>query len=258
MGSSRLPGKSLRLIHGVPLIRRCLHNCFRFPVPKENIILAAPWTEENNELGNYLQYIDGDVTFFRGNPTNLIERYLHAALSHFNYRTKSHGLSTVIRVTGDNPFPSWEIAEILLNEHHRVEADYTEARRAAIGTSCQIYSIGALAKLNKMYPSPLHSEHMSLYIKNNPKHFAINVVELPENLIRNYRLTLDYPEDLEMFNRLFMEVFREGLSGAASIHDIFSILDKNPDISIINAHRKQIIDTNPEIVKAIENENSQY
>ena len=31
-------------------------------------------------------------------------------------------------------------------------------------------------------------------------YFKLNFVELPDYLIRNYRLTLDYQEDLDMFN----------------------------------------------------------
>ena len=47
---------------------------------------------------------------------------------------------------------------------------------------------------------------MTFYFLNNPKYFKLNIVDLPKIFIRNYRLTLDYKEDLEMFNKLFTKL----------------------------------------------------
>ena len=71
-------------------------------------------------------------------------------------------------------------------------------------------------------------------MRNNPDIFKINIVDLPEALVRDYRLTLDYPEDLEMFERLYAELDQRQLSPTTA--NIFSILDEDNGIAEINSH----------------------
>ena len=77
-----------------------------------------------------------------------------------------------------------------------------------------------------------HSEYMTWYMQNNPDVFKVNLVDLPDELCRNYRLTLDYPEDLEMFNHLYKELDENKL--VPTLPNVFSVLDKNPAIAAIN------------------------
>ena len=42
-----------------------------------------------------------------------------------------------------------------------------------------------------------------MFFLDNPEYFKINLVNLPKKMIRNYRLTLDYKEDLLMLNELY-------------------------------------------------------
>ena len=50
---------------------------------------------------------------------------------------------------------------------------------------------------------------MTWYMRNNPEFFSLNILDLPEELVRDYRLTLDYQEDLDMFNVLFNKLEEE-------------------------------------------------
>jgi N,N'-diacetyllegionaminate synthase len=59
---------------------------------------------------------------------------------------------------------------------------------------------------------------MTWYFRNNPDHFKLNIVSLPEAYVRNYRLTLDYAEDLEMFEALFSKLtYTSGVKHAQEI-----------------------------------------
>jgi spore coat polysaccharide biosynthesis protein SpsF (cytidylyltransferase family) len=75
-------------------------------------------------------------------------------------------------------------------------------------------------------------------------------VDLPEELRRDYRLTLDYPEDLEMFNELFKKLAEQDLD--STLPNVFKILDENPDIPKINAHRVQVYKTDPGLTKLLD------
>jgi spore coat polysaccharide biosynthesis protein SpsF (cytidylyltransferase family) len=58
------------------------------------------------------------------------------------------------------------------------------------------------------------------------------MAELPKEWVRNYRLTLDFQEDLDMFNTLFNILN----SKEPDINNIFQVLDGNPEIPKINGH----------------------
>ena len=44
---------------------------------------------------------------------------------------------------------------------------------------------------------------MTWYMKNNRDIFKVEEVELPDDLVRKYRLTIDYPEDLLFLKNYF-------------------------------------------------------
>ena len=149
-----------------------------------------------------------------------------------------YNLDVIIRVTGDCPFVSPEIINYLIDKHFKSGADYTSAKKISVGTSGEVYNVDALKQVLKKLKTALHSEYMPWYFINNSKHFKINKIDLPKNLIRSHRLTLDYEEDLKMFNKLVNK--SKKLASRLSTREIFTILDKNPSISKINAKFKLI------------------
>ena len=90
---------------------------------------------------------------------------------------------------------------------------------------------------------------MNGYIIHNPDYFKINYVELPDELLRDYRLTLDYQEDLDLIRKI------EAHFNAAKIEytteDVFEFLDANPNISEINQNMGLIFETNLELKNKI-------
>ena len=76
------------------------------------------------------------------------------------------------------------------------------------------------------------SEYMTWYFQNNLDIFKVNIVDLPRDLVRGYRLTLDYQEDLDMFEKLLCVLGERPVT----TQNIFEILDSNPNISNINSH----------------------
>ena len=118
--------------------------------------------------------------------------------------------------------------------HFEKGADYTVATQAAVGTTVEIINTNALKKIKSHFASANYSEYMTWYFQNNPEHFKLNFVDLPERLIRDYRLTLDYQEDLDMFNVIQKHLDDNKLP--SNIESIFDFLDKNPDVAKLNGH----------------------
>lgn len=218
-----MPKKAILPIAGVPSVERCLYQCLVID-GVDKVILATSDLPEDSVLSNYL--CDGRVGFYQGDPDDVISRYLQAC--------EQFGIDVVVRVTADCPLVSAEIAKVLLESHFQIGADYTAAVDAAVGTSCEIIETSALRTVIDRLGRAQHSEYMTWYFRNNPDVFRLNIIDLPRELVRRWRLTLDHPEDLEVFESVFAEL--GGDRKAISLPDVFTLLDSRPDIAERNAH----------------------
>lgn len=238
MKSTRLKKKASLPINGVASIRRCLENCLKIPGIDE-VILATSHQPEDAVLADYLP---PGVRFWRGDADDVIGRYVRAC--------DRYDIDVIIRITGDCPVVSPEIASFLLTAHFAAGADFTEPRAFAVGTNSQIYNTEALRRVIRLVGRAEYSEHMTYYMTNNPDIFKINIVDLPPKWIRDYRLTLDYPEDLDMLNELFNKLEEKKME--ARLPAIFSILDEHPHIPRINAHKTLVYRTDRALIELLE------
>lgn len=201
--STRLPKKALLPINGIASIERCLLNCLAVP-EADHVVLATSHLLEDDPLEKFT--MDGRVKIVRGDPENVAERMLQAVeLTNANI---------AIRITGDDPAVSPEITRYLLQQHLKSGVDFTHAITSPIGAAGNIISVEALRSLVN-YPKLLtHTEYLSFYFINNPSLFSVNVVQLPKEFdYPSWRLTLDEPKDLEMFEKLYqnLDIKREPL-----------------------------------------------
>jgi len=221
MKSSRLPKKAVLNIGDLPSVEMCIKNALSF----RNVnmtILATSDVEEDAVLENYTY--NSSVVFHKGHPLDVMKRFLDAI--------DKYKIDITIRITADMPFISDEILQILLKSHFETGADYTRAKKAAIGTNLEIINTEALKKVKSYFPNADYSEYMTYYFTNNSSHFKINEIDLPEELVRDYRLTLDYQEDLVMFNKIMDYLNEKKLP--ITLKNIFDFLDSNPEVAKIN------------------------
>lgn len=221
--STRLPRKAILPIAGVASVERCLEQCLAIR-GSEMVVLASSDLHEDAELMNYL--CDDQARFWAGDPEDVISRYLGAC--------DKYDLDVIIRVTADCPLISHEIAEYLLQQHLDAQADYTSAADCAVGTSCEIIETSALRLVIELLGSAKHSEYMTWYFRNNPDFFKLNIVDLPPSMVRDYRLTLDHSEDLEVFESIYKALGSD--QRALALEDVFSFLDSHPEVVKVNKH----------------------
>lgn len=236
MKSSRLAEKAILKIGDLSSIEVCIKNALRFS-NTNHTILATSYIDEDAVLENYTY--DPSVIFHKGHPDDVIQRYLDVC--------DKYRIDVVVRVTGDMQYVSDEICDILLKAHFKSGADYTTARKAAIGTNLEIMNVEALWRIKKHFKSADYSEYMTWYFKNNPDHFNLNYVDLPDELIRDYRLTLDYPEDLEMFKAIDKHFSSLGIP-EYSLRDIFKFLDEHPEIAELNQDSVVVYHTDQNLI----------
>jgi N,N'-diacetyllegionaminate synthase len=237
MKSTRLKKKALLKIANKESVKLCLESCLGIQEASK-VILATSTNKDDFILSKYLPN-NKKMHFFRGHPDNVIKRYVDAS--------ENNNIDVIIRVTADCPFISKEIASILLKSHFDKGADYTAAKDFCVGTSCEIINLSALKKVLCYFKDAEYSEYMTWYFQNNTKIFNTNIVALPSELIRKYRLTLDYEEDLKMFEKLI-----DGLgSSDLSTKNIFNFLDKNKEVSNINLDIPLTYKVDKELIKTL-------
>lgn len=223
MKSSRLRKKAILPLGGIPSVERCLIQCLGAP-GIDQVVLATSDMAEDQVLREYTR--DNHALYWAGDPDDVIARYIGAC--------DAYGIDIVVRVTADCPLISREIITHLLDQHFRTGADYTAARNCAVGTSGEIIEVSALRRVNALIGRAEYSEYMTWYFQNNPHIFKLTLVDLPHQLLRNYRLTLDYLEDQEVLNEICtrLDVGRVPIP----IADVFDILDRDPDLAGRNGH----------------------
>lgn len=223
MKSTRLKQKAILKINALTSVEKCIQSCLRINHSNATI-LATSLEEEDAILENYT-YQDS-VLFHKGSPEDVIERYIEAA--------DLVKADIIIRVTADMPFVSKEITETLLIKHFESGADFTCVASCAVGTAPEIINLSALKRVKSFFPKADYSEYMSWYFKNNTDYFKVNEVELPSEMQRDYRLTLDYQEDLDLMIAIDNYLTENHLE--PELKNIFNYLDENPEIAQLNAH----------------------
>lgn len=217
--SKRLENKALLKIGNKKSIEHCLNFCLKSKLANITILATSSLKEDDA-----LQKIKmKNIKIFRGEPDDVVKRFIDCS--------KKFKIDIIVRVTGDCPFVSPEIIDVLIQSHFEKGADFTYAEKFSIGTSVEIINLESLKTVFN-YKKFNISEYMSFYFKNNPHIFNLNKVLLPKNLIRNYRLTLDYKDDLKMFSKLIKKL--KSNKKKLNIKNIFSTLDEHKSISKIN------------------------
>lgn len=241
MNSSRLPKKALLPLAGMSSVERCLEQCSGITGVDSIILATSDLTSDDALMDNDL---GGRVALWRGDPDDVIARYIGAC--------GNFGVDVVIRVTADCPLVVPDILEYLLERHFESGADYTAARDCAVGSSGEIINADSLRRVEEYFGVAKHSEYMTWYFQNNQDVFKVNLVDLPEQYIRPYRMTLDYPEDMEFFEGFFRKAIT--VDGAKRAAEIFGVLDENPEITSVNSHLTLKYRTDQALIDMLNNE----
>jgi N,N'-diacetyllegionaminate synthase len=238
MKSTRLPKKAILKAGELSSIELCIKNTLALGNIQQTILATS--TEEEDAVLKDHCYSD-DVIFHQGDPIDVIQRFLDAV--------EKYKIDIVVRITGDMQYVDDEIFQFMLQSHFATGADYTGVTNAAVGTDLEIINSEALREVKRHFPSAQYSEYMTWYFQNNKDHFKVNMVDLPAELSRNYRLTLDFQEDLDLFNHIEKHFAETGETFTA--RKLFAYLDANPEIANINANCTLAYRTNQELIDTL-------
>ncbi|MES2330076.1 MAG: acylneuraminate cytidylyltransferase [Bacteroidota bacterium] len=220
--SRRLYAKPLQLMGSESVIEYMIRNLKKHSAIDE-IVLAISNLKGNEMYADIaekhgIQYIFGD-------DTDVLGRLITAC--------EKGGGDMVFRVTTESPFTYLEGLENALLSHKEKKADYTTIAQLPDGVAFELLSLQALKDSHEKGEARHRSELCSLYLNEHRAGYVFNILDIEKELQRpDYRLTIDYPEDLILCRKI---IDHFGDREPISYKDLIQFMDQHPAIlSIVN------------------------
>ena len=224
MNSSRLPGKVLKDIIGKPMLQRQIERL----IVGSNIPVVVATSNQISDNPIYSLCSEIGIKCFRGSLNNVVLRFLECA--------KTMKFKYIIRVGGDDPLIDPDCCNELLRLHKKAGGDFLYASHEdgwPYGCAAELISKNSLEKIIDNTSDKIYLEHTIPYLLDNPHFFKTIRVKGPLNLNgKDLRLSVDYPEDLELIREVFKSIHIEGES--FSMKQIANLMIEKPELSLIN------------------------
>lgn len=222
MGSTRLPGKVLREVHGKTIIGHLIDRL----APSKTVdafIVAITTNPEDDVLEAWCKA--HNVPCFRGSDWDVLDRFWQAANS---LETRP---DTVVRICCDNPLHHHTVLDAVVQNYRAAGTDYFsnsnhEPDYLEDGFDTEVFSFESLADAQSKATLLSEREHVCPYIK---KHFSCAWAKVdPEYM---FKLSVDTEADLQTVARIF-EVLND--QPDFQISDVTRLLKAQPEILEIN------------------------
>jgi len=193
LDSTRLPGKALLPLGGIPLIERVM-NALEAVEADVKVLL----TTGDSRTGLMESAEKCRFELFTGSKEDVLDRFIRAA--------EHYGADRIIRATGDNPFVSSLLANRINRSHEETKADYSGFFGMPLGTGVEILETKALKKAARESDSSFDHEHVAPYLYNNPAIFRINRPDISGAYgFGEVKISVDTRADLELAERILAE-----------------------------------------------------
>ena len=224
-GSSRLPGKVLKPLAHIPVLQHVLSRCQKIP-SVDDVVCATTKGEQEDEIVRLAEA--AGVGVFRGSEVDVLGRYHDAAVAA--------GADIILRVTSDCPLIDPDICEAVVQLRQSEGADYAAnnlSKEWPHGLDCEAFTFAVLREANRHATNAYDREHVTPWMRRAS---YLDRVNLPctAGARPELRWTLDYPEDLAFFEKLFEEF--SSWDPIPDSKELIRFLDLRPDISAINQH----------------------
>lgn len=242
MKSERLPGKIVMpLPHpsGKPLLSWIVTSAQRSAFVT-TVTIATSTESENDILESFSA--DHHINVFRGSENNVLSRYMAVA--------RDQKLDVIIRLTADNPIVDTGILDKVIDRHIRNKNDYTHTTGLPGGMNFEVVSAAVLLSLENEVLSPPDQEHVTLFIRNNPKFRKEEVTFFKDEQLSNLRLTVDYPSDFAALSVIFAQLQPDESPGLDFVRRIKAVSPWMFEVNEANIQKKPNLSYEVEMAEA--------
>jgi len=231
MGSTRLPGKVLKIVEGKSLLEHLIDR-LKYAKRINKIVIATTVNRKDDAIVDLCKRIK--IDWFRGSEEDVLDRYYQCARK---YKAK-----IIIRVTSDCPVIDPEIIDKMIDCYfkNKDEVDYLSnvipVRTYPLGLDVEIFSFSSLKRAWKEAKKQPDREHVTPYIYMHPKNFKIYNFKDRKNYSK-YRWTVDTQEDLNLIKEIYSHLYKP--DRIFLYRDILKLFEENPTLANINKNVKQ-------------------
>ncbi len=202
MGSSRLPGKALRLLAGRPLVWHMVDRMRRTGYC-ETIVLATTADPGNEPL----------VEFAEKEGLEVVREELEDDLaSRIAGAVRLTGADMILKTGGDCPLIDPATMRAMIERAVEEDADFCSNRvrwTFPLGLSCDVVSARSVLWCNENLVNPTDRELFAIWIRDHPERFRVVSFE-HETDLSAYGWTVDTPEDYNAVASIFDALYHDG------------------------------------------------
>lgn len=226
MGSTRLPGKVLADLGGMPVLEWVVRAC-RAARRVDEVVVATTRHPVDDPLVELCERLGAPVV--RGSEEDVLSRYLLAL--------EEHPADAVVRITADCPFTDPALVDAVVAAwENDPSLDYVSTvvvRTLPHGLDVELVSADALRRVDAVATGH-HRVHVTSGVYTDPEAFAVmGLCFAPD--ATDLRVTLDTPEDLRAL-RAAVSALGPGIPGRTAL---VGMLRRRPDIVALNAEVRQ-------------------
>ena len=223
MGSSRLPGKVLKLINGIPVIELLLLRLSKSKLV-DQIVVATSDAVADIRLSDHVKNLGFSCS--QGSENDVLERFYDAA--------KQHDADVIVRITGDCPFVDANLVDQVIEGYLSSDVDYFSNVMPPTypdGLDVEVFSFSVLERSHLESQESHEREHVTPYARVSGFFQTGNMISSED--FSHIRLTLDESDDFTLTDKIF-NYFSPDIHFTWS--EILNLRARMPDIFEINKH----------------------
>lgn len=225
LASERLPGKALKEICGRPAVWHLLDRvCLSKHIAKEHVVVCTTEDKSDDLLVEAVESYGCRV--FRGARDDIIKRF-YDAIKAFNF-------DIILQVDGDDiladPFYMGLTIQALLDDE---TLDIVTCEGLPLGVASKSFTRHAMEKVYQSYRTTENDTGFIYFFTKTGlcKQQVISPLNTA-HVCHKSRLTLDYPEDFEVFSYIIEALHKT--EALFSLEAIVDYLKNHPDVIEIN------------------------
>lgn len=231
MASTRLPGKTLRPLLGQPVLSRVVER-IRRAKSVEDAVVATTTNPADDVIVEHCRR-EG-IAWHRGSEEDVLRRVIATA--------QQHGGDLVVQLGADCPFYDPALIDELVGIYLAGGWDYVANDMELTypeGVDAHVVARKTLEEVAAKTLRPRDRDDVPRYVWEHPDEYRIFNLRAPVELhAPHVRLTLDYPEDLELTEAVYASLYPT--NPAFTTVDVLALLRAHPELVKINAHCKQL------------------
>jgi spore coat polysaccharide biosynthesis protein SpsF len=198
MSSTRLPGKVMRPLLGVPMISHQIER-LRRARRLDDIVVATSTDASDDPLADYLK--STGVAVFRGDLNDVLGRF-HGAIEAMGRP------DTFLRLTADCPLADPDVVDLCIDTHLKgafdctySSADWTFPK----GLDVEVVQTRAFDQVFAEAQSAYDREHVTPFLYSHPERFSLGTVQ--HDPPERWRWTVDEPADLAFVTEVYEALY---------------------------------------------------